>query len=88
MHSEVLKPEHRIFIGVADPSSSTVKSPEMIRDRVLEAAQFIPIEQLGTTDDCGFSPFAVDSSATRDVRFAKIKARIEGTKLVEKILNL
>lgn len=83
-----LEPEHRVFIGVTDPSNPKVESPEQIRDQILEAAQFIPIEQLGTTDDCGFSPFADDTSTPRDVCFAKIKARIEGTKMAEKILNL
>ena len=84
---QFLRPEHRIFVGVIDPLSSKVESVETVRDRVLEAAQFIPIEQLGTTDDCGFSPFADDTSTTRELCFAKIKARIEGTKMAEKILN-
>jgi 5-methyltetrahydropteroyltriglutamate--homocysteine methyltransferase len=44
------------------------------------------LQQLGTTDDCGFSPFADDLSTSRDTAFAKIKARIEGTKLAEQKL--
>ena len=54
---------------------------EEVRDRVLEAAEFLPIGQLGTTDDCGFSPFADDVSTARDLAFAKIRARVEGTAL-------
>jgi 5-methyltetrahydropteroyltriglutamate--homocysteine methyltransferase len=53
---------------------------------VLEAAEFIPLNQLGTTDDCGFSPFCDDISTTRETAFAKIKARIEGTALAEEKL--
>ena len=34
---------------------------------------------LGTTDDCGFSPFGDDTSTSRDTAFAKIRARIDGT---------
>ena len=34
---------------------------------------------LGTTDDCGFSPFGDDTSTSRDTAFAKIQARIQGT---------
>ena len=52
-----------------------------MRDRVLEAAEYIPLDQLGTTDDCGFAPFADDTSTARSTAFAKIKARVEGTKL-------
>ena len=44
-----------------------------MRDRVLEAARYIPVEQLGTTDDCGFSPFCDDTSTTRDTAFEKIR---------------
>ena len=53
---------------------------------ILEAAEIISPQQLGTTDDCGFSPFADDLSTSRDTAFAKIKSRIEGTKLAEEKL--
>jgi 5-methyltetrahydropteroyltriglutamate--homocysteine methyltransferase len=65
-----------------------VDTPEEIRDRVLEAAKYIPLEQLGTTDDCGFSPFSDDTSTTRETAFAKIRARVEGTQLAEKVLGI
>ena len=58
-----------------------------VRDRVLEAAKYIPVEQLGTTDDCGFSPFCDDTSTTRDTAFAKIRSRVLGTALAAKILG-
>ena len=57
------------------------------RDRILEAARYIPVEQLGTTDDCGFSPFCDDTSTTREKAFAKIRSRVEGTALAEEIIN-
>jgi 5-methyltetrahydropteroyltriglutamate--homocysteine methyltransferase len=47
----------------------------------------IPVEQLRTTDDCGFSPFCDETSTTREKAFAKIRSRVEGTALVENILN-
>jgi 5-methyltetrahydropteroyltriglutamate--homocysteine methyltransferase len=58
-----------------------------VRDRVLEAAEYIPIEQLGTTDDCGFAPFADDTSTSRDTAFAKIEARVRGTALAAETLS-
>jgi 5-methyltetrahydropteroyltriglutamate--homocysteine methyltransferase len=76
-----LKPGQRIFVGVTDPIDPTVETPERVRDRVLEAADCIPLDQLGTTDDCGFAPFADDTSTARATAFAKVKARVEGTKL-------
>jgi 5-methyltetrahydropteroyltriglutamate--homocysteine methyltransferase len=85
--SKYLKPDHRVFVGVIAPIDPHIETPEEVRDRVLEAAEYLPIEQLGTTDDCGFSPFSDDTSTSRDTAFAKIKARVLGTKLTERLLG-
>lgn len=85
---EHLKPHHRIFVGVIATIDPRVETPEEVRDRVLEAARYIPLEQLGTTDDCGFSPFSDDTSTTRDTAFAKIRARVLGTALAARALGL
>ncbi len=74
-----LKPTQRVFVGVIDPLDARIESAGEVCARVLEAARFIPPAQLGTTDDCGFSPFCDDDSTTRDTAFAKIRARVEGT---------
>jgi len=84
---DCLKPDQRVFVGVVAPIDPHVETPEEVRDRVLEAAKYIPIEQLGTTDDCGFSPFCDDISTTRDTAFAKIRSRILGTELAAKIIG-
>jgi len=86
--SELTGPQHRVFIGVIDPTSQAVESAGEVRDRVLEAARFIPIDRLGTTDDCGFSPFADDVSTAREVAFEKIRARVEGTALAAQVLGV
>ena len=83
-----LRPGQRIFVGVTDPIDPRVETPEEVRDRVLEAADRLPKDRFGTTDDCGFSPFGDDDSTSRDVAFEKISARIEGTKLAEERLGL
>jgi 5-methyltetrahydropteroyltriglutamate--homocysteine methyltransferase len=76
-----LRPGQRVFVGVISPIDPRVETPEEVRERVLEAARFIPIEQLGTCDDCGFSPFCDDTTTTRETAFAKIRARVVGTAL-------
>jgi 5-methyltetrahydropteroyltriglutamate--homocysteine methyltransferase len=82
-----IKPGQRIFLGVTNVLDPKVETAEDIRDIILEAAETIPVDQLGTTDDCGFSPFADDTSTARDIAFAKIKARVDGTKLAEEVMN-
>ena len=85
---QLLGKSRRVFVGVIDPICARVETPEEVRDRVLEAAEILPLEQLGTTDDCGFSPFADDVSTARDVAFAKIRARVEGTAMVAQKLGV
>jgi 5-methyltetrahydropteroyltriglutamate--homocysteine methyltransferase len=79
--------EQRIFIGVVAPIDPRVETAEEIRDQVLEAANYIPVAQLGTTDDCGFAPFSDDTSTSRDTAFAKIRARVLGTALAAEIIG-
>ena len=82
-----MKPGQVIFLGVTDVLKPRIETPEEIRDIILEAAEIIPVNQLGTTDDCGFSPFADDDSTSREIAFEKIRARVEGTKLAEAIIS-
>ena len=86
--AEHLRPGQRIFVGVIDPIDPRVESAEQVRDRVLEAADVLPLDRLGTTDDCGFSPFADDTSTSRDVAFGKIAARVDGTRLASERLGV
>jgi 5-methyltetrahydropteroyltriglutamate--homocysteine methyltransferase len=83
-----VKANQQVFVGVIAPIDPRVETPEEVRDRVLEAAEYIPLEQLGTTDDCGFSPFCDDTSTTRDKAFAKIRARVLGTALAAEQLGI
>jgi 5-methyltetrahydropteroyltriglutamate--homocysteine methyltransferase len=84
---QYMKPDQHVFVGVVAPIDPYIETPEEVRDRVLEAAEYIPLAQLGTTDDCGFSPFCDDTSTTRDTAFAKIRARVLGTALAAKALG-
>ncbi len=79
--------EQRIFVGVVDPISPRLETAQEVCDRILQAAEQIPLYQLGTTDDCGFSPFGDDVSTSRDLAFRKIRARVHGTALAEGVLS-
>ena len=82
-----MKPQHRVFVGVVAPIDPRVESADEVCARVLQAADFIPVEQLGTTDDCGFAPFCDDTSTTRETAFAKIRARVVGTARAEALIG-
>jgi 5-methyltetrahydropteroyltriglutamate--homocysteine methyltransferase len=82
-----LEPRQFLFVGVIDPTNREIETAETVRDRVLEAARFLPLDRLGTTDDCGFAPFADDRSTPRATAFAKIRARIRGTEMARALLS-
>ena len=77
------RPGQIVYVGVTDPIDPRVESAEEVCERILEAAEHLSAEGLGSTDDCGFSPFGDDVSTARETAFAKIRARIKGTKLAE-----
>ena len=80
-------PDQRVYVGVVDVINEEVETPEVVYERIMTAAEYIPVNQLGTTDDCGFSPFSDDIVTSRDTAFAKIAARVEGTRMAsEKLL--
>jgi methionine synthase II (cobalamin-independent) len=83
------------FVGVINPGNPRVESPEEVRDALVRAANFIPKERLGSTDDCGFSPFSIDEKPNhgspdyaREVAFQKITNRVEGTKMAAEKLGV
>jgi methionine synthase II (cobalamin-independent) len=82
-----IRPGQYVFVGVIDVLNPRVETPEEVKQRVLEAAEYIPLDQLGTTDDCGFAPFSDDTSRSRETAFAKIRARVLGTQLAAKALG-
>jgi methionine synthase II (cobalamin-independent) len=83
------------YVGVINPLNPRVESAEEVRDALVRAANFIPKEQLGATDDCGFSPFSIDEKPNhgspdfaRETAWQKITNRVEGTKLAAEKLGL
>lgn len=85
---EHAKPDRRIFVGVIDPIDSRVETPEEVKERVMEAAEILGPDRLGTTDDCGFAPFGDDTSTARDTAFEMICARVVSTQLAAEELGL
>src|SRR5712692_9328237 len=48
------------FIGVIDPLNPRVETAEEVCADLVLASKYIPTARLGSTDDCGFSPFSID----------------------------
>ena len=83
------------FIGVINPLNPEVETAEQVRDALVAASKHIPVERLGATDDCGYSPFSRDEKPkhgspdfARDVAMQKITARVEGAKMASQELGV
>jgi methionine synthase II (cobalamin-independent) len=83
------------FMGVIDPLTPDVESAEQVKDDLVTAAKYIPVERLGATDDCGFSPFSRDVKPkhgspdfARDIAMQKISARLEGARMASDELGV
>jgi methionine synthase II (cobalamin-independent) len=83
------------YIGVTITQSPRPETPQEICDHLVAAAKYIPKERLGSTDDCGFSPFSIDSKPNhgspdyaREIAFQKITNRVLGTKMAAEKLGV
>ena len=83
------------FIGVIDPLNPVVETPQQVAEDLMAAAKYIALDQLGATDDCGFSPFSIDEKPkhgspdfARDIAFLKIAAREQGARLAAEQLGV
>ncbi|MFN0303566.1 MAG: 5-methyltetrahydropteroyltriglutamate--homocysteine methyltransferase [Burkholderiales bacterium] len=83
------------YVGVTVTQSPRPESAQEICDQLVAAAKYIPKERLGSTDDCGFSPFSIDEKPNhgspdyaRDIAFQKITNRVQGTKMAAEKLRI
>jgi methionine synthase II (cobalamin-independent) len=83
------------YLGVTVTQSPRPESPQEICDQLVRAADFIPKERLGSTDDCGFSPFSIDEKPNhgspdyaREIAFQKIANRVQGTSMAAEKLGI
>jgi methionine synthase II (cobalamin-independent) len=83
------------YLGTTVTQSPRVESAQEIADQLIRAANFIDKNQIGSTDDCGFSPFSIDEKPNhgspdyaREVAFGKIKSRVEGSRMAADKLGI
>jgi methionine synthase II (cobalamin-independent) len=76
------------YVGCIVTQSPRAESAHEVCDQLVEAANYIGKDRIGSTDDCGFSPFSIDKKPNhgspdhaRDVAFQKIANRVAGTKM-------
>jgi methionine synthase II (cobalamin-independent) len=83
------------YIGCIVTQSPRPESTQEVCDQLVAAAKYIDKHRLGSTDDCGFSPFSIDTKPNhgspdyaRDIAFQKIANRVAGTKMAAEKLGV
>jgi 5-methyltetrahydropteroyltriglutamate--homocysteine methyltransferase len=69
-------PDKQIILGVIDLSKHDVETPELVASRIRRALPFVGAERIIVAPDCGMKYLP------RGVAFAKMKAMVEGARLV------
>ena len=72
--------EKELGLGVVNPRSSEVETPEQIERRVREALKFFDPSRIFLNPDCGFGTFAERPVNDARVAFAKLRAISEAAK--------
>ena len=84
------------YLGTTVTQSPRVESAQDIADQLDPGGELHPDKnQIGSTDDCGFSPFSIDEKPNhgspdyaREVAFGNIQSRVEGSPLAADKLGL
>ncbi len=70
-----------VQVGVIDVASNEVESPEEVAATLQKAIQYVPVERILASTNCGMAPMP------REIAYAKLRALTAGAELVRKQLR-
>jgi 5-methyltetrahydropteroyltriglutamate--homocysteine methyltransferase len=74
-------PGKTIILGTLDLSDMTIETPETVAARIRRALPYVPAERIVVAPDCGLKYLP------RDIAFGKMRAMVEGAKIVRQELG-
>ncbi len=74
-------PSKTIILGVIDLADKTVETPQIVADRIRKAFDHVKPERIVVAPDCGMKYLP------RDVAFGKMKAMVDGARIVRDELS-
>lgn len=74
--------DQRIVLGLITTKTPELEDKEAIKARIQEATQFVPLEQLCLSPQCGFSSTHEGNKVTEEDQWAKLRLVIETAKEV------
>ncbi|MCU1472749.1 MAG: 5-methyltetrahydropteroyltriglutamate--homocysteine S-methyltransferase, partial [Amnibacterium sp.] len=64
--------DKRVVLGLVTSKSGTLEDPAQIEQRIREATEFAPLEQLALSPQCGFASTEEGNVLTEDQQWAKL----------------
>jgi 5-methyltetrahydropteroyltriglutamate--homocysteine methyltransferase len=64
--------EKKIVLGLVTTKTGEMETPDLIKRRIDEAAQYIPLEQLALSPQCGFSSTVLGNNISVEAEVAKL----------------
>jgi 5-methyltetrahydropteroyltriglutamate--homocysteine methyltransferase len=70
-------PGKRVVLGLVTSKRPELEDKDQLKRRIDEAAQFVPLDQLAISPQCGFSSTVEGNALTRDEQIAKLALVVE-----------
>lgn len=70
-------PGKRVVLGLVTSKRPELEDKDHLKRRIEEAAQYVPLEQLALSPQCGFSSTVEGNALTRDEQIAKLALVVE-----------
>jgi 5-methyltetrahydropteroyltriglutamate--homocysteine methyltransferase len=67
----------KLILGLVTSKSGALEKPEDLKRRIDEASQFVSLDQLGISPQCGFSSTVLGNKLTIDDQIAKLKLVVQ-----------
>jgi 5-methyltetrahydropteroyltriglutamate--homocysteine methyltransferase len=71
-----------VVLGLVSTKSPQLETKEMLRQRINEAAKYVPLARLGLSPQCGFSGNIGNTVMTADEQMAKLRLVVETARSV------
>ena len=68
-----VSPDKKVVLGLITTKTAQLENPETIIARIQEASQYIPLERLYLSPQCGFASCEIGNKLTEEEQWAKLK---------------
>lgn len=74
--------DQRVVVGLITSKTGELENPEAIKERIAEAANYVPLDQLCLSPQCGFSSTQEGNALTEDDQWKKLSLVVDIAKEV------